>query len=75
MDIGSCRAIGVMLRRWRAWILECVDPRGRGGLRARWSFIVLHRWNVKVAKEVVKSQRALRFVGSRWGILKCLFII
>ena len=75
MDIGSYRAIGVMLKRWRAWILECVDPRGRGSLRARWSCVVLHGWDIKTTKEVVEAQRAVRFVGFRRGILRCLFIV
>ena len=75
MDIGSCRANGVMLGRWRTWIPECVDPRGRGSLRARWHFFVLHGWDIKITKDVVKGQRAIMFVELRWGILRCLFII
>ena len=75
MDIGSCGAIGVMLGRWRVWIPKCVDPRGRGSLRARWNFFVLHGWDIKITKEVVNGQRVVKFVGFRWGILGCLFII
>ena len=75
MGIGSCRANGVMLGRWRAWIPKCVDPGGRGSLRVRWSFIFLHGWDITVTKEVIKDQRAIRFIGFRWGILRCLFII
>ena len=75
MGIGSYKANGVMLGRWRAWIPECVDPRGRGSLRVRWSFFVLHGWDIKVTKEVVKDQRAVSYVGFRWKILRCLFIV
>ena len=65
MNIGGCRAIRVMLERGRAWIPKCVDPRGRGSLGDRWNFIVLHRWDLKITKEVVKSERVVKFVGFR----------
>jgi hypothetical protein len=79
MDIGGCRAIGVVRGRERSWIPEYVYPRGRGSLGDRWSIysdmFFLHGKDIEIIKKMVERERAVGLVGFRWGIIRCLFII